>query len=123
MGVAKEHLERIVKRMEGNKKVEDMFTTDIDGKEVAWNMTFQFNLNNEAPFYLEIKGGKVKIIDGTASDDPIVMSGDNNAIVRICEGKGDFTHVISREQINIEKGKVMDVIRLTKAITIILKTK
>jgi len=86
-------------------------------------MTFQFNLDNEDPFYLEIKERKGKLVDGTLSNAEIVMSGDNNAIVRICEGKGDFTHAISREQITVEKGKVMDVIRLTRAITIVLKTK
>ena len=51
------------------------------------------------------------------------MSGKSDAIMRICEGKGDFTHAISREQITVEKGKVMDVIRLTRAITIVLKSK
>jgi len=49
------------------------------------------------------------------------MSGDPNSIVKICNGKGDFTHAISREEITVEKGKVMDVIRLTRAITIVLK--
>ena len=43
--------------------------------------------------------------------------------MRICEGKGDFTHAISREEISVEQGKVMDVIRFTRAITIILKAK
>ncbi|MBY9017155.1 MAG: hypothetical protein KGD68_15810, partial [Candidatus Lokiarchaeota archaeon] len=51
----------------------------------------------------------------------IVISGKSDAIVRICEGKGDFTHAISREEILVEQGDVMDVIRLTRAITIILK--
>jgi len=50
------------------------------------------------------------------------MTGDNNAIVKICNGKGDFTHSISREEISVEKGKVIEVIRLTRAITIVLKT-
>ena len=85
-------------------------------------MTFQFNLNNETPFYLNIKDQKVDITSGTSPEAEIVMSGDNNAIVKICHGKGDFTHAISREEITVEKGKVIDVIRLTRAITIALKT-
>ncbi|MGQ4874662.1 MAG: SCP2 sterol-binding domain-containing protein [Promethearchaeia archaeon] len=123
MGIAKENLEKIAKMMEGNKKVEDMFTTNIAGKDVPWNMTFQFNLNNEDPFYLEIKDKKARVYDGTNPDAEVVLTGDNNAIVKICNGKGDFTHAISREEINIEKGKVMDVIRLTKGITFALKFK
>ncbi|MHA1499876.1 MAG: hypothetical protein ACTSRT_20285, partial [Promethearchaeota archaeon] len=64
---------------------------------------------------------KAYISEGIKQDAEIVISGDPNAIVRICEGKGDFTHAISREQITVKKGKVMDVIRLTRAITIVLK--
>ncbi|MHA1291426.1 MAG: SCP2 sterol-binding domain-containing protein [Promethearchaeota archaeon] len=123
MGVAKENLEKIVEEMEGNKKVNALFGTDIGGKDVDWDMTFQFNLNGEDPFYLEIKNRKAKLFDGKASNPEVVMTGDNNAIVKICHGKGDFTHAISREEISVEQGKVMDVIRLTKAITLVLKTK
>ena len=122
MSTAKESLGKLVEAMNGNKKVEDMFITDVGGKSVEWDMTFQFNLNNEDPFHLAIKSLKASITDGTAADAPIVLSGDNEAIIRICQGKGDFTHAISREQITVESGKVMDVIRLTKAITIVLKT-
>lgn len=121
MGIAKENLTKIIDKMNIIPKAQTVFVTNIAGKDVDWDMTFQFNLNNEDPFYLEIKEKKVKIVDGTLSNAEIVMSGDNNALVRICEGKGDFTHAISREQITVEKGKVMDVIRLTRAITIVLK--
>jgi putative sterol carrier protein len=86
-------------------------------------MSFQFNLNNDEPFYLEIKNQKSKVSDGTKFEAIIVMSGKSDAVVRICEGKGDFTHAISREEIIVEKGNVMDVIRLTRAITIVLKSK
>ena len=123
MGIAKENLTNIIEKLNGITKAQTVFVTNIAGKDVDWDMTFQFNLDNEDPFYLEIKERKGKVVDGTLSNAEIVMSGDNNAIVRICEGKGDFTHAISREQINVEKGKVLDVIRLTRAITLVLKTK
>ena len=122
MGIAKENLIKIIEKLNGIPKAQTVFVTNIAGKDVDWDMIFQFNLDNENPFYLEVKERNVKIVDGTFSDAEIVMTGDNNAIVRICEGKGDFTHAISREQITVEKGKVMDVIRLTRAITIVLKT-
>jgi hypothetical protein len=120
---ARESLEKIVEGMNGNSKVENLFITDVKGKTVEWDMTFQFNLTNEDPFHLAIKNLKVSVISGTVADAQIVLSGDNEALVRICQGKGDFTHAISREQIIVDKGKVMEVIRLTKAITIVLKTK
>ncbi len=123
MGVASVSLGKIIEKMNTIEKAQAVFVTDVAGKKIDWEMIFQFNLDNEDPFFVETKERKAKLVAGTASDAEIVMSGDNNAIVRICEGKGDFTHAISREQITVEKGKVMDVIRLTRAITIVLKTK
>ncbi len=123
MGIAKENLTKVIEKMNTIPKAQTVFVTNIAGKDINWDMTFQFNLDNEDPFYLEVKERNVKAVDGTVSNAEIIMSGDNNAIVRICEGKGDFTHAISREQITVEKGKVMDVIRLTRAITLVLKTK
>ena len=123
MGQSKENLMRIVEKMNDNPKVQAVFVTNISGKDVDWEMSFQFNLDNEAPYFLEVKNQTVSLSDGIKSDALIVMSGESKAIERICEGKGDFTHAISREQITVEKGKVMDVIRLTRAITIVLKSK
>lgn len=123
MGIASENLSKIIEKMNSIPKVQQVFVTNIAGKDVDWEMTFQFNLDHEDPFYVEIKDRKANLRNGTASDSGIVMTGDNNSIVNICQGRGDFTHAISREQITVKKGKVMDVIRLTRAITIVLKTK
>ena len=123
MGIANENLSKIIEKMNNLPKAQQVFVTNIAGKDVDWEITFQFNLDNEDPFYVEIKERKANLSNGTASDAGIVMTGDNNSIVNICQGRGDFTHAISRERITVEKGKVMDVIRLTRAITIVLKTK
>ncbi len=123
MGIAYENLNKIVEKLNTNPKAQEVFVTNIAGKDVNWEMSFQFNLDDQNPFYLEIKNRKATISGGTRSDAIVLMSGEPTAIVRICEGKGDFTHAISREQITVEKGKVMDVIRLTRAITIVLKAK
>ncbi len=123
MSGAFESLSRIMGKLNENRKAQSVFITNISGKDVDWDMSFQFNLNNEDPFYLQITQRKGKMSKGTLGDAEIVMSGDPAAIARICEGKGDFTHAISREQITVEKGKVMDVIRLTRAITVVLRIK
>jgi len=123
MEQAKEILKEIIEKMNTNPKAQAVFVTNIAGKDVNWNKSFQFNLDDEASFFLDIKEQKALISKGTKPEAEIAMSGDPNAIIRICEGKGDFTHAISREQIIVNKGKVMDVIRLTRAITIVLKTK
>ena len=123
MGQAKEYLTKILEKMNENPKAQAVFVTNVAGKDVDWEMSFQFNLDNDELFYLEIINQKSKVLNGTKSEAIIVMSGKSDAIVRICEGKGDFTHAISREEIFVEKGSVMDVIRFTRAITIVLKSK
>jgi putative sterol carrier protein len=123
MRIAKDNLSNVVEKMNKNPKAQSVFVTNIAGKDVNWEISLQFNLDNEDPFFLEIKNRETNLSNGTKSDAIIVMSGDPEAIMRICQGKGDFTHAISREQITVEKGKVMDVIRLTRAITIVLKSK
>ncbi len=123
MGASKEILKNTIEKMNMNPKAQVVFVTNVAGNDIDWEMSFQFNLSNEDPYFIEIRNREASLFDGTKSDAGIVMSGDPAAIVRICEGKGDFTHAISREQITVVKGKVMDVIRLTRAITIVLKTK
>ena len=123
MGQAKESLMKIIEKMNSNPKARAVFITNVAGKNVDWEMTFQFNLDNDEQFFLDVKNQAVNLSEGIKFDAMIVMSGESKAIERICEGKGDFTHAISREQITVEKGKVMDVIRLTRAITIVLKSK
>ncbi len=123
MGVASDNLMKVIEKMNTLEKAQAVFVTDVAGKSVDWEMTFQFNLDHEDPFHVEIKERKAILVPGTAEEAQIILSGDPNSIVKICNGKGDFTHAISREEIAVEKGKVMDVIRLTRAITIILKTK
>lgn len=122
MGNAKENLARIIEKVNGNEKARAVFVTNISGKDVNWDMSFQFNLENEDPFYLNITNRKGTLSDGTKSDAEIIMKGDPQAIVSISNGKGDFTHAISREQITVVQGKVMDVVRLTRAITTALKS-
>ena len=122
MAQARDKLAKIVEKMNSNPKAQSVFVTNIAGKDVAWEMSFQFNLENQKPFYLEIKNKTAHLSEGTKNDAEIIMSGNPEAVIRICEGKGDFTHAISREHIAVEKGKVMDVIRLTRAITIVLKS-
>ena len=123
MGIARENLSNIIEKLHTTQKAQTVFVTNIAGKDVDWKISFQFNLDNEDPFFLDLKNQKVTLSDRTKSDAAIIMSGDPVTIVRVCEGKGDFTHAIWREQITVEKGKVMDVIRLTQAITIVLKSK
>ena len=83
MGLAKENLEKISAQFTGNAKVAAMFSTNIEGKEIPWEMTFQLTLEGEDPFNLAINGDKATISDGVASNAGVILTGDPNSIVNI----------------------------------------
>jgi len=117
MGIAQEKLSETIQKINSSPKARAVFVTNVAGKDVDWEMSFQFNLENEDPFYVQVANQNATIKTGSLDNPDIIMSGEPQSIVKICEGQGDFTHAISREEITVEKGKVMDVIRLTRAIT------
>lgn len=121
MAEAQKRLSETIEKINDNPKAKAVFVTNMAGKDVDWEMSFQFNLENEEPFYVYIANQKASLEKGTLDDPDIIMTGDPKSIVKICKGQGDFTHAISREEITVEKGKVMDVIRLTRAITTSLR--
>ncbi|MBD3352736.1 MAG: hypothetical protein GF364_14710 [Candidatus Lokiarchaeota archaeon] len=121
MADAQEKLGEIIQKINNTPKAKAVFVTNIAGKDIDWEMSFQFNLDDIDPFYLQIADQSATLKQGTLENPDIIMSGNPQSIIKICEGQGDFTHAISREEITVEKGKVMDVIRLTRAITVSLK--
>ena len=50
MGQAKENLIKIVEKMNENPKAQAVYVTNIAGKDVDWEKTFQFNLDKTNPF-------------------------------------------------------------------------
>jgi putative sterol carrier protein len=121
MSEVKAKLEKVIQQINETPKARQVFVTNKAGKDVDWDMIFQFNLKDQDPFYLQIQNTAGKLHEGHSDNPDIIMSGKPEAIVKICKGQGDFTHAISREEITVEQGKVMEVIRLTRAITSALK--
>ena len=85
-----------------------------------WSVAFQFELD-EPPFYIKIQDGKATLKKGTCSNPTLFIVGSGASIARASSGQGDFTHCISREEVEIRQGKVMELIRYGRAITAALK--
>jgi putative sterol carrier protein len=116
MSEAREGIERIIKLINKTPKAKQVFESE------DWSYTIQFNLDGENdPFYLVIKNGIGKVIIGEDPNADMVIIGDNNSIVKTSQGRGDFTHGISREEITVEKGKVFELMRVSRAIGVALK--
>ena len=47
MGRAKDSLNKIVEKLNMVPKAQAVFVTNISGKDVDWEMSFQFNLDHE----------------------------------------------------------------------------
>ncbi len=52
MGQAKENLRKIVEKMNENPKAQAVFITNVAGKDIDWEMSFQFKLDDVEPFFL-----------------------------------------------------------------------
>ena len=89
-------------------------TAAIAGED--WAAVFLFNLDNGEPFHIKIAGGEAELIRGSAADATHLMSGDGAALAKAVTGRGDLTHAISREDLVVEKGMVIDFVRLGRAI-------
>ncbi len=116
MSEARRELEKVIELINNTPKAKAVFESE------NWLYSIQFKLDGEdQPFYLEIKDGIGKVIAGEKSDADMLITGDNQSIVRTSRGKGDFTHGISREEIIVEKGKVFEVLRVSRAIGVALR--
>ena len=118
MGEAKIESEKILKLINASPKAQKVLAAE------NWNVILQFELRTEPePFYIEIKDGKATLNVGKHSDVTLLIIGDGEGVARASRGQGDFTHSISREQIEVKKGKVMELIRYGRAINAALKEK
>ncbi len=118
MGDAREATEKIVAAINAKPKAQAIIAAE------NWNIILQFDLSGEAePFYIEIKGGKAAVIGGKHPSPTLFIAGKGTSVARATRGQGDFTHSISREEIEVKKGKVMELIRYGRAIAAALKEK
>ena len=118
MGEGRTESEKIIKLINTSSKAQKILAAE------NWHVIFQFDLDGEnSPFFIEVKEGKVNLQEGTHPNPTMLITGDTSSIARASRGQGDFTHSISREEIEIKKGKVMELIRYGRAISAALKEK
>jgi alkyl sulfatase BDS1-like metallo-beta-lactamase superfamily hydrolase len=118
MGEAKTESENIIDLINASVKAQKVLAAE------NWQVILQFDLDGEdKPFFIEVKNGKANLHEGTHSEPTVLITGDGASIARASRGQGDFTHSISREEVEIKKGKVMELIRYGRAISAALKEK
>jgi len=117
VGEARIESEKIIKLINKNSKAQKVISAE------NWNVSLQFDLEGESePFFIEIKDGKAVLKGGSYPDATHLIVGDGASIARASRGQGDFTHSISREEVEIKKGKIIELIRWGRAIAAALKS-
>jgi len=114
MNEARTESERVVALINASPKARKILEAE------SWSLIIQFELD-EPPFYIHIREGQAALKKGTHANPDLLLVGSGASVARACLGKGDFTHCISREEVEIKKGKVMELIRYGRAITAALK--
>ncbi len=118
MGEARQETEKVIALINSKPKAQAIITAE------NWNIVIQFDLAGEPePFYIEIKSGKAVVKGGKHADPTLFIAGKGTSVARASRGQGDFTHSISREEIEVKKGKIMELIRYGRAIAAALKEK
>ena len=118
MGEARIESEKILKLINNSPKAQKILAAE------NWDVVLQFDLKTEEkPFYIKVENGKASLIAGKHSNPTLLITGDGKGVAKASRGQGDFTHAISREQIEIKKGKVMELIRYGRTINAALKEK
>ena len=116
VGEAKAESAKILKLINENAKAQKILAAE------DWNVVFQFELAGEPePFYIEVKSGKASLITGKHPNPTLLLVGEAASIARASRGQGDFTHSISREEVEVKSGKIMELIRYGRAIAAALK--
>ena len=59
--LASEYLNKIIEKLNLNEKAQAVFEINIEGKTIDWEKSFQFNLDKEDPFYIQIKNRRVQL--------------------------------------------------------------
>jgi len=89
----------------------------------VWPRKVQFELDGEAPFYINIEKGTITGSDGSIQNPDIIMTGNSPIIARVIRGEVDITHPLAHGELVLRKGKVKDLLTFSRVLAIIKKDK
>lgn len=81
----------------------------------TWNKVYQFVLEDDGKFYVEISGGSLKIVDGTHPNPIATLTTTTAVLDKILKGELDSMKAFMTRQLKIT-GNVFDTMNLKKLI-------
>ncbi len=97
------------------QQVYEKAKSKLSGEMSSWNKIFQFNIENEEPFYIEFKSGTMKLVKGTHSNPTATLSMSKDTLIKILRGELDAMAAFIRGQMRIT-GNVIETVALRKMI-------
>jgi len=89
------------------------------GDEMAtWNKAFQFEVSGLEPFYIEFKGGEMKIEEGKHPSPLATLSMEKDVMEKILKGELDAMAAFMRGMMRIT-GNVMETVNLRKMFEVV----
>lgn len=88
------------------------------GAEIAtWNKVFQFEVPGVEPYYVEFKGGEVRIVSGKHPSPTATLSMSQDIILKILKGELDAMAAFMKGMMRIT-GNVMETVHLRRVIEV-----
>jgi putative sterol carrier protein len=81
----------------------------------SWNKVYQFIIEGDGEFYVEISGGKIKISSGRHQNPIATLSAKPEVMKKIISGELDSMKAFMTRQLKIT-GNVLDTVNLKKLI-------
>ncbi len=81
----------------------------------SWNKVYQFVVEGEGEFYIEIKDGKVNVVEGKHPSPIATLTSDKETLFKILNGELDAMKAFMLRKIKIT-GNILDTMNLKKLI-------
>lgn len=101
------------------KMFESIYSKALEsiGEIKTWNKVYQFILEDDGKFYIEISGGSLKIIDGEHPNPIATLITTTEVLEKILKGELDAMRAFMARQLKIT-GNVFDTMNLKKLIDV-----
>ncbi len=102
---------------EYKKTIEELFNKAVDKvPEIkTWNKVYQFKVEDDGEFYIEIKNGEIKIEEGSHPSPIATISATQEVLGQVLKGELDAMKAFMMRKIKIT-GNVLDTMNLKKLI-------
>lgn len=112
MGATRDEFMKCIPLLNDNKSARNLME--------SFNRTIQFTLNDESDgFFITIEDDGMSLSPGISARADIKVSGEGAAFAQVVSREVDVTHMIAQGRTRVIKGKVSEMILLTRILWVL----